>query len=146
MAKRRIRIDVEDGDGVHFDIKLEGDVSKEKLMKVYDMLELLDTKNTTIPDSVGAKIWHLIEKYFPLGNFTSTLILEKYEDEYNQPIKLSVISTYLARFSSRAKLDRKRTGREWTYAQVRNHGDGAQPPSTQHQAHPIHLTPPYPSP
>lgn len=122
MAKRRIRIDVEDGDGVHFDIKLEGDVSKEKLMKVYDMLELLDAKNTTIPDSVGAKIWHLIEKYFPLGNFTSSLILEKYEDEYNQPIKLSVISTYLARFSSRAKLDRKRTGREWTYAQVRTMG------------------------
>lgn len=118
MAKRRIRIDVEDEDGVHFDIKLEGDVSKEKLVKVYDMLELLDTKKTTIPDSVGAKIWHLVEKYFPLGNFTSTLVLEKYEDEYNEPIKLSVISTYLARFSSRTKLDRRRTGREWTYAKV----------------------------
>lgn len=118
MAKRRIRIDVEDEDGVHFDIKLEGDVTKEKLVKVYDMLELLDTKNTTTLDSVGAKIWHLVEKYFPLGNFTSTLILEKYEDEYNEPIKLSVISTYLARFSSRTKLDRRRTGREWTYAKV----------------------------
>lgn len=118
MAKRRIRIDVEDEDGVHFDIKLEGDVSKEKLVKVYDMLELLDTQNTTTPDTVGAKIWHLIEKYYPLGNFTSTLLLEKYEDEYNEPIKLSVISTYLARFSSRTKLDRRRTGREWTYTKV----------------------------
>lgn len=118
MAKRRIRIDVEDEDGVRFDIKLEGDVSKEKLVKVYDMLELFDTKNTTTPDTVGAKIWHLIEKYYPLGNFTSTLILEKYEDEYNEPIKLSVISTYLARFSSRTKLDRRRTGREWTYTKV----------------------------
>lgn len=118
MARRRIRIDVEDEDGVHFDIKLEGDVSKEKLVKVYDMLELLDTKNTTTPDSVGAKIWHLVEKYFPLGNFTSTLILEKYEDEYNEPIKLSVISTYLARFSSRTKLDRRRMGRAWTYARA----------------------------
>ena len=130
MAKRRIRIDVEDGDGVHFDIKLEGDVSKEKLMRVYDMLELLDTKDATTPDSVGAKIWHLIEKYYPLGNFTSTLILERYEDEYNEPIKLSVISTYLARFSSRIKLDRKRTGREWTYAKIRTMGAERRAPHT----------------
>lgn len=119
MAKRRIRIDVEDGDGVRFDIKLEGDISREKLMRVYDMLSVLDTKTETVPDSVGMKIWHIIEKYFSFGNFTSTNVLEKYEDEYNEPIKLSVISTYLSRFSSKMKLDRERTGREWTYAQVR---------------------------
>ena len=42
--------------------------------------------------------------------------MKKYEDEYNEPIKLSVISTYLARYSSRMKLHRMKTGREWTYA------------------------------
>ena len=41
-----------------------------------------------------------------LGKFTSSDILEKYEDEYNQPIKLSVISTYLARFTSKNKVER----------------------------------------
>ena len=119
MAKRRIRIDIEDGDGVHFDIKLEGDVSKEKLMKVYDMIELMDVRRTQPPDSIGAKVWFIIEKYFTPGTFTSTMLLEKYEDEYNEPIKLSVISTYLARFSSRMKLERERVGREWAYTQMK---------------------------
>ena len=114
---RRIRIDIEDSDGVTINLKLEGDVSKEKLLQVYDMVEMLEGKGREPAlDSVGAKIWHVVEKYFGYGGFTSNLVLEKYEDEYNQPIKLSVISTYLARYSSRMKLHRTKTGREWTYA------------------------------
>ena len=114
---RRIRIDVEDGEGVHYNLKLEGDVSKEKLLQVCEMMDMLEGRNdTSIPDSVGAKIWHVVEKYFGHGGFTSNMVLEKYEDEYNEPIKLSVISTYLARYSSRMKLHRMKTGREWTYA------------------------------
>ncbi len=112
---RRIRIDMDDGDGLKLDIKLEGEVTKEKLLKVYEMMEMMESKQTTTPDSVGTKIWHVVEKYFPLGNFTSSLVLEKYEDEYNQPIKLSVISTYLSRFTSKSKLKRKKTGKEWMY-------------------------------
>jgi hypothetical protein len=114
---KRIRIDIEDGDGVHYNLKLEGDVSKEKLLQVCEMMEMLEGRgDVSIPDSVGAKIWHAIEKYFGHGGFTSNMVLEKYEDEYNEPIKLSVISTYLARYSSRMKLHRMKTGREWTYA------------------------------
>ena len=44
---------------------------------------------------------------------------EKYEDEYNEPVKLSVISTYLSRFASKGKVDRARTGREWTYQTIK---------------------------
>ena len=47
--------------------------------------------------------------------FTSTMLLEKYEDEYNTPIKLSIISTYLARFSNKKKIFRSKIGREWNY-------------------------------
>ena len=116
MLKKRIRIDVDDGDGVRFDIKLEGDVTKDKLLKVYEMVEMLNTQQEDASlDTVGAKIWHVAEKYFSPGNFTSNMVLEKYEDEYNEAIKLSVISTYLARFADRLKMQRHKTGREWTY-------------------------------
>ena len=116
VGSRRIQINIEDADGVKMNIKLEGDVSRDKLMKVYDMLELMENKEVEqTPDTLGAKIWSIIEKYFTPGPFTSTGVLEKYEDEYNEPIKLSVISTYLARFSSRAKLSRNKKGREWAY-------------------------------
>ena len=53
------------------------------------------------------------------GKFTSTNILEKYEDEFNEPVKLSVISTYLSRYSSKGRIDRVRTGREWTYQTIK---------------------------
>jgi hypothetical protein len=70
-------------------------------------------------DSVGAKIWHIVDKYYPVGKFTSSVILEKYEDEYNEPIKLSIISTYLSRFSEKGKIERAKTGREWTYQSMK---------------------------
>ena len=122
MAKKRIRIDMEDSDGAKYDIKLEGNVTREKVLKIFEMMDLMnieEEQETTNMDSVGAKIWHIVDKYFPMGKFTSTNILEKYEDEFNEPVKLSVISTYLSRFSSKGKVDRARTGREWTYQTIK---------------------------
>jgi len=123
MAKKRIRIDMEDADGARYDIKLEGNVTREKVLKIFEMMDLMnieeEEQKTTNMDSTGSKIWHIVDKFFPMGKFTSTNILEKYEDEYNEPMKLSVISTYLSRFSTKGKIDRIRTGREWTYQAIK---------------------------
>lgn len=121
MASKRIRIDMEDADGARYDIKLEGNVTREKVLKIFEMMDLMniEEQETTNMDSIGSKIWHIIDKFFPLGKFTSTNILEKYEDEYNEPVKLSIISTYLSRFSTKGKINRIRTGREWTYQTIK---------------------------
>ena len=122
MAKKRIRIDMEDTDGARYDIKLEGNVTREKVLKIFEMMDLMnieEEQETTNMDSTGSKIWHIVDKFFPMGKFTSTNILEKYEDEYNEPVKLSIISTYLSRFSTKGKIDRIRTGREWTYQAIK---------------------------
>jgi len=122
MAKKRIRIDMEDADGARYDIKLEGNVTREKILKIFEMMDLMnieEEQTTANMDSIGSKIWHIIDKFFPIGKFTSTTILEKYEDEYNEPVKLSIISTYLSRFSIKGKIDRIRTGREWTYQTIK---------------------------
>ena len=122
MAKKRIRIDMEDSDGARYDIKLEGNVTREKVLKIFEMMDLMnieEEQEATNIDSVGAKIWHIVDKFFPMGKFKSTNILEKDEDEYNEPVKLSVISTYLSRFSTKGKIDRTRTGREWTYQTIK---------------------------
>jgi len=122
MAKKRIRIDMEDSDGARFDIKIEGNVTREKVLKIFEMMDLMnieEEQETTNMDSVGSKIWHIVDKFFPMGKFTSTIVLEKYEDEFNEPVKLSVISTYLSRFSSKGRIDRVRTGREWTYQPIK---------------------------
>jgi len=122
MAKKRIRIDMEDSDGARYDIKLEGNVTREKVLKIFEMMDLMNIEEEQEPtnmDSIGAKIWHIVDKFFPMGKFTSTNILEKYEDEYNEPVKLSIISTYLSRFSIKGRIDRARTGREWTYQAIK---------------------------
>jgi len=123
MPGKRIRIDVTDKDGVKFDLKLEGNVTREKVLKIFELMELanIEEPSTTTPNmsTVGGRIWALVDKYFPTGKFTSSDILEKYEDEYNEPIKLSIISTYLARFTSKNKTERARKGREWTYHALR---------------------------
>jgi len=122
MARKRIRIDMEDTDGTKYDIKLEGNVTRDKILKVFEMMDLMNieegTKTTNL-DTIGAKIWNIIDKHFPIGKFTSNEILEKYEDEYNEPIKLSVVSTYLSRFNSKGKIERSKSGRAWAYQTIR---------------------------
>ncbi len=122
MARKRIRIDMEDVDGAKYDIKLEGNVTREKVLKIFEMMDLMNIEQgPQVPnlDSVGGKIWNVVDKHFPVGKFTSTEILEKYEDEYNKPIKLSVISTYLSRFTSKGRVERSKTGREWSYQTIK---------------------------
>lgn len=119
MGRKRIRIDLEDADGTKYDIKLEGTVTREKMLKIFEVMELMNIEDGPAKapslDSIGAKVWHVVEKEYPVGRFTSTAVLEKYEDEYNRPIKLSVISTYLSRFAQKGRLERVKMGREWSY-------------------------------
>ena len=63
MPGKRIRIDVTDKDGVKFDLKLEGNVTREKVLKIFELMELanIEEPSTTTPDisTVGGKIWAL---------------------------------------------------------------------------------------
>ena len=122
MNQKRIRINLEDQEGAKYKFDIEGNVTKDKVLKLFELMDLMnieDGENTPDLDSVGGKIWNIVENSFPAGRFTSSSVLEKYEDEYNEPIKLSVVSTYLARFSSRNRIQRTRIGREWSYQIIR---------------------------
>ena len=122
MGKKRIRIDMEDSDGAKYDIKLDGNVTRDKVLKIFELMDLINTGNpqeTPNLNSVGGKIWHVLDNHFPVGKFTSSQVLEKYEDQYNEPIKLSIISTYLSRFTSKGKINRSKTGREWSYQTIK---------------------------
>jgi hypothetical protein len=119
MARKRIRIDLEDSDGAKYNFSLEGNVTREKMLKIFELMNLINIEEPEGGeiqlDSIGAKIWNVIDKNFPLGKFTSSMILEKYEDEYEEPIKLSVISTYLSRFAVKGRVVREKQGKEWAY-------------------------------
>jgi len=127
MAQKKIRINLEDSSGGKYKFDLEGNITRDKVLKLFELMDVMDIEQETPNfDTLGGKIWYIIENYFPTGRFTSSLVLQKYEDEYNEPdaiyherkkepIKLSVVSTYLARFASQNKIKREKTGREWSY-------------------------------
>lgn len=122
MARKRIRIGVEDvSKDTKYEIRVEGNVTRENILKIFEMMDLVNIEEPETPnlDSVGSKIWHIVDRHFPVGSFTSNQILEKYEDEYNEPIKLSVISTYLSRFTQKGRVQRTKSGREWTYQTIK---------------------------
>jgi hypothetical protein len=118
MTRKRIRIDLEDSDGAKYNFSLEGNVTREKMLKIFELMNLMnieEPEENVHLNSIGAKLWNIIDKHFPTGKFTSSLLLEKYEDEYEEPIKLSVISTYLSRFTIKGKVVREKQGKEWAY-------------------------------
>ncbi len=146
-GKKRFKIELEDAEGSKYNLSLEGNVSKEKIMKIVEFMDLINIEsnsesngnneneiysrsNRVIPASVGDKIWSIVEGKFPYGGFTSTDILELYEDQYNEPIKLSIISTYLSRYAERGRLIRTRQGKEWVYKMTKQQPMQAQPSSS----------------
>jgi hypothetical protein len=151
-GKKRFKIELEDAEGSKYNLSLEGNISKEKIMKIVEFMDLINIEpnehdereisrtNKSTPASVGDKIWGLVEGKFPYGGFTSTDILELYEDEYNEPIKLSIISTYLSRYTERGRLIRTRQGKEWIYKMSRQQPMQSQPPSLSSSTSPdLHL-------
>ncbi len=126
MARKKVKIELEDDEGSKYSIMLEGNLTHEKVLKVFELMNLLDASSYEDVDkehehdinSLTDKILKVIEDRFPYGEFTSTQVLEAYEDTYNEPMKLSMISTYLARFVSKGILSRSKHGREWRYRRI----------------------------
>ena len=118
MAKRSVTIDVEDDEGVAYHLRVTGPITREKVLRMFETMGMADIEQEVPrahPTTVGGRIQALIDKEYPVGSFTSSDIREKYEDEYNRPIQLSVVSTYLSRFAGRGRVVRQRRGREWSY-------------------------------
>ena len=77
MTSKRIRIDVQDKDGAKFDFKIEGNVTREKVLKIFELMDLMNIEEpgeATKTNTVSGKIWYLVDKYYPTGRFTSTEI------------------------------------------------------------------------
>ncbi len=123
MARKKVKIELEDSEGSRYSIMVEGNLTREKVLKVFELMNLLDGSDAREEEvydvnSLTDKILKVIEDRFPYAEFTSAEVLEAYEDTYNEPIKLSMVSTYLARFVSKGILVRSRHGREWRYKRI----------------------------
>ena len=69
MKQRRIRINLEDNEGAKFKFDIEGNVTKDKVLKLFELMDLMNIEEEQAPDldSVGGKIWIVVENHFPAG-------------------------------------------------------------------------------
>ena len=133
--KKKIKIELEDDEGGKYNLSLEGNFSKEKILQVIELMELVRSDSTdgitNSPQennrilSVDSKIWNIIEQSFYYNTFTSSDIVNIYNKKYNETIKLSIISTYLARYVTKGKLKRTKRLREYIYDLVRTSSTNA---------------------
>ncbi len=122
--RKRVKIELEDEDGTKYTLALEGKFSREKLMKAVDMLEVMDVpfdKNYPKPPDEGTffgKVMILLETSFSAGDFSSADVAREFEERYNQPVRLSTVSTYLARLAEKQYIKREKFGNSWVYHKV----------------------------
>ena len=125
-AKRKIRIELEDNEGDRYNLSLEGKFSKEKMMRVFELIESFEDKTIKEPTSLAyddtstlaSRIWSIVQDKCHDTTFTSAFIFNKYNEIYEEKLQLSVISTYLSRFFVRNKLTRIKHGKEWIYSVI----------------------------
>jgi hypothetical protein len=125
-GRKRIKIELEDENGEKYNLSLQGNLSKEKIMNVIEFVQMFEKnsidnifehKESDI--KLGSKLWNIITENFRYHTFTSSDLLRIYKDLYYESIQLSVISIYLSRFYIRKQLSRSKNGKQWVYALVK---------------------------
>jgi len=122
--RKRIKIELEDEEGTKYTLALEGKVSRDKLMKAVDMLEVMDVplensyKKRPDEGTFFGKVTILLETTFASGDFSSSDVAREFEEKYGQPVRLGTISTYLARLADKQYIKRERFGNSWVYRRV----------------------------
>ena len=84
--RKRIKIELEDEEGTKYTLSLEGAVSRDKLMKAMDMLEVMDVpleRARRAPDegTFFGKVQTLLETTFAAGDFSSSEVAREFEEK-----------------------------------------------------------------
>lgn len=117
MPARKMRVELFDNEGNRYTVAFEGQITRDKAMRLLDLVELLGGMPSEAPaagpnlppvnsTSRLEKVRSVIQKSFPLVWFSSKDIRAVYEQELKEPISLSTVSTYLSRMSNKGYLIR----------------------------------------
>ena len=114
MPVRKMRVEVFDGSGNRYTVTFEGQVTREKALRLLDLIELLGGMPGVNPELGGTssetskfeKVRLIVQRRFPIVWFLSKDVQSVYEQEFKEPIGLSTISTYLSRMVDRSVLQK----------------------------------------
>lgn len=109
--------------GDRYTITFEGQITREKTLRLLDLVELLGGMPTINSESKRSaselpkieKVRLVAEKKFPIGWFSSKDVQAAYEEQFNEPIRLSTVSTYLSRLADRGILTKSGASNQRRY-------------------------------
>lgn len=116
MPAKKMRVELFDSEGNKYTVSFEGQITREKALRLLDMVELLggmsssegnpETHTPAVPNQFNkySKVRMIIQKHFPLVWFSSRDVQLAYEQELKEPISLSTVATYLYRMASKGLL------------------------------------------
>ena len=112
MPARKVRVDLFDTEGNRYSISFEGQVTRDKALRLLDLVELLGgmpgggnpEAGSTVPGnelSKYDKVRTIVQRHFPVVWFSSREVQSVYEQELKEPISLSTVATYLSRMATK---------------------------------------------
>ena len=114
MPARKIRVELFDSEGNKYTIAFEGQITREKALRLFDLVELLggmpagggSSGRNTVGNGFSKydKVCMIVKKNFPLVWFSSKEVQSVYEQEFKEPISLSTVATYLSRMAKKGML------------------------------------------
>ncbi|MCJ7424237.1 hypothetical protein MUP01_08210 [Candidatus Bathyarchaeota archaeon] len=115
MPARKIRVELFDNDGNRYTVAFEGQITRDKAVRLLDLVELLggvSNDGDSVSSNVGAlsmnskydKVRMIIQRSFPIVFFSSREVQTAYEQEFKEPISISTIATYLSRLTNKGIL------------------------------------------
>ncbi len=113
MRPRRLKVEFYDSDGVRHSIAIDGPVTKEKVGKILDLVELMSGTPQTSATALGLsprkfdRLASTIMSQLKGRNFTSGEARKTFETTFREKIALSTVSTYLTRLADRGVLERE---------------------------------------
>jgi len=111
-----MRVELFDTEGNKYTVSFEGQITREKAVRLLDLVELLGgvssgagnpESNPIVANnrfSKYEKVRMLIQKHFPIVWFSSREVQSAYEQEFKEPISISTVATYFARMANKGIL------------------------------------------
>ncbi len=116
MPARKMRVELFDSEGNRYTVAFEGQITRDKALRLLDLVELLggmpgEATNSPVGHSSAItnvsrfeKVRLVLQKSFPLVWFSSKDVQSIYEQDLKEPIGLSTVSTYLSRMAGKGFL------------------------------------------
>jgi hypothetical protein len=121
VKPRRFKLEFYDDDGVRHAITIDGQITREKVGKLLDLVEVM----AGTPRGTASALRISPHKFDRLAStiiselkersFTASEAKKAFESSFSEKIPISTVSTYLTRLAERGILDRLSSGRLVSY-------------------------------